>query len=124
MSENPRLLVVTPDRQNGIRLTLLLSHRFRVMVADQLETALAAAAQQCPDVILCEASVAMDPSALAARVNCAMEREIPMIILAPWSEGCENRARDIGAAAFLPKPFLASELRQVLDALELDACAA
>jgi len=40
---------------------------------------------------------------------------IPVIVMSGWDDGTgEERARRFGAVAFLPKPFLLAELREII----------
>ncbi len=70
-----------------------------------------------PDVVLCSGHLPVFGGyELAAYLSRDSETVcIPVIVMSGWEDGAsEKRARCVGAAAFLPKPFLLSELREVI----------
>ncbi len=70
-----------------------------------------------PDVILCAHGLPIMGGYEFARQLCRAPETfaIPVIVMSGWDDGMgEERARRAGAAAFLPKPFLLAELREVI----------
>ena len=79
------------------------------------EAALPMISEKRPNLILCDARMPrMDGYEFMERVRKdPVGQSIPVIIMTAWGDGtCETRALTLGANGFLPKPFLASELRE------------
>jgi CheY-like chemotaxis protein len=72
-----------------------------------------------PDLILCHASLPhLDGYRFVQLLRAdAQVGRIPVVLMSGWTDdACEQRAREAGAADFLPKPFLPNELRSTVAA--------
>ncbi len=112
-----RVLLVEDDV--GIREMVMLAlsdEGYEVLSAPDGETALALLEQSPPDVILLDMKMpGMDGWAFAAQYTQRPEGapRVPVIVLTA-AQDAERRAAEIGAAAYLPKPF---DLEALLDVI-------
>ncbi|XOF32198.1 MAG: MASE3 domain-containing protein [Candidatus Electrothrix sp. YB6] len=129
---NERILVVDDDRELGrMSKNVLESLGYQVIVYTDSSSALAAFQQEPDffDLILTDMTMPrMTGDKLSGKIL-ALRPDMPIIICTGFSELMDERkARDIGARAFIMKPFtkkeLACSVRQVLDCQVLDQASA
>jgi CheY-like chemotaxis protein len=115
-----RVLVIDDEPAIGHVIRLLLeSQGHQVLVADDGSRGFALAQRQAPDVVILDVMMpVMDGFAvLDALRNDPRTAAMPIVMLsALTAEDIEERCRELGAAAYVRKPFLSDEL---LGSLEL-----
>lgn len=119
MQKEPEKTILVIENDPGVceLLHAVLKDDYEVSVLHSAIDALRVVKHVRPDVVLCAGHLPMlGGYELAACLSRDSETVcIPVIVMSPWEDGiCEDRARCVGAAAFLPKPFLLSELREVI----------
>jgi CheY-like chemotaxis protein len=103
----PRVLIVDDDRQNRELLTIMLGPQFLAMTAASGEAAIAAVAQQPPDIILLDVMLpGLDGYQVTAAIKgAAATRHIPIILLTGLDDHqAEALGRSAGADDFLSRP--------------------
>lgn len=115
MSENKNTILVVDDTPDNLRLLtgLLSEHHYKVRLAPSGELALATIRKKAPDLILLDIMMPeMDGFEVLERLkNNPATSNIPVIMLtARKSREDMQRARDLGAAEYITKPFKAVEV--------------
>lgn len=111
------ILIIDDDADVCELLGSVLSCDYQVHFLDSADKALRCVKCVRPSVILCDGSLPIISGYdLAAELGRDPETaSIPVIVMSGWDDGTgEERARRVGAAGFLPKPFLLEELREVV----------
>ena len=115
MRERPRVLVVEDDAaiRGAIRTTLEEDGLDIVETSDGFE-ALAECRRQAPGVVILDLGLPkMSGQEFVAAYRSLGMKRAPIVVVSARSDGREV-ARDLGAAAFLPKPFSLDQLSQVV----------
>jgi two-component system, cell cycle response regulator DivK len=102
------ILIVEDVPLNRDLLVQLLEERYRLLLAEDGEAALARAAEEKPDLVLMDLSLPrMDGWEATRRLKAdAAFSRIPVIVLSAHAmRGDEERARAIGCDDFLTKPI-------------------
>ena len=110
---NPVILVVDDNRDIVWLIKETLSFEYVVREAFNAEEALALMEQQTPDLIITDIMMpSMDGFALISRIKSdKFTRHIPLIVVsAKVSENEQAEGLDLGADAYLTKPFSVEEL--------------
>jgi len=122
----PRVLLVENEEniQKLIKVNLAASG-YDVLIASEGEKGLELARQKIPDLILLDLRLPGMPGwdVLTERKAEPQLKDIPVVIVtAMVGQANEAKARDMGAAGYLGKPFTAGEvLREVRKALGQEA---
>ena len=113
-----KLLIVEDDKDIAKALKLrLASHGFRVTVAHDAATALIAARKDKPDLALLDISMPGGTGFDVAERLVRMYGQIPTVFLSANGRAeARVRAKELGAAHFFEKPFVADDLVAVLSA--------
>lgn len=120
-SHPDRVLVIEDDRKINLALRIRLkAEGYEVLQAYDGRSGVAMAATQRPDVIVLDVRLPKDDGfVVAEKINqISTTSGTPIVFLTASRErGLKDRARLLGAAAFLEKPY---DARELLDAV---ACA-
>lgn len=111
------VLIVEDNEAIGEMLLAVLHNRYNVHIAPTAQAAMQMLERHRPRLILCDARLPDgDGYELAATLNAKSETaDIPLVIMSGFDDGnSARRAREAGAAGFLPKPFNVSELFEIL----------
>ncbi|WP_304959643.1 response regulator, partial [uncultured Parabacteroides sp.] len=119
-TDNPVILVVDDNRDIVWLIKETLSSEYVVLEAFNAEEALARMEQQTPDLIITDIMMpSMDGFELISRIKSdKFTRHIPLIVVsAKVSESEQAEGLDLGADAYLTKPFSSVVLRSVVNRL-------
>ena len=116
------VLVITDDEMVAEVVTIALAAQgYAVVHADTADAGLASAEQQPPDVVIVDLGLAnADGGQTIAKVRTAGGgTEVPLIVMASRAMPVDRvRGYNLGASAYLTKPFTADELSEkVRDAI-------
>jgi CheY-like chemotaxis protein len=116
MSETCRLLVVDDDANIREMLDMVLvSEGFEVITAAHGAAALTLLDQIRPDVILLDMKMpVMDGWEFLRRYRQRPGQKVPVVVLTAAQDD-KRRAADVGADAYIAKPFAIDDLIRVLD---------
>lgn len=113
------ILVVEDDSKISLAMSLRLkSVGYTVVTAEDVPTALMVARKEEPDLALLDISIpGGDGFVVAERLrDKVLAKHVPIIfITASKQEGLKAKAKKLGAAAFLEKPFKAHDLLEAID---------
>lgn len=113
------ILVVEDDTKISLAMTLRLkSVGYTVVTAQDVPSALMIARKEEPDLALIDISIpGGDGFVVAEKLReKVLSKHLPIIfITASKQEGLKEKAKRLGAAAFLEKPFKASHLLEAID---------
>ncbi len=128
-SSSNRVLVIEDDRKISLALSIRLkSEGYDVLQAYDGRSGVAIAATQRPDVIVLDVRLPKDDGfGVAAKINqLSTTSGTPIVfVTASRESGLKDKARLLGAAAFLEKPYDARELiNAVADAANGDTALA
>jgi CheY-like chemotaxis protein len=117
----PRILVVEDDPDNRrIVVTVLAVDGYATLEAGDGESALALARREHPDAIVMDLAIpGIDGWEAARRLKAdARTADIPIIALTAFAmRGDEERAREAGCDAYLPKPCRPQAIRELVGSL-------
>lgn len=114
-----KLLLVEDDPKIALALKLRLTHMgYQVETAGDAVYAMDQARRQTPDLVLLDINLPGGNGFLVAErlKQASTTTDVPIVFITANKESeYKSRAEDVGAAAFLEKPFSASQLTDVLD---------
>lgn len=121
MKRKKRILVVEdePDLRNGLRIRLEASG-YEIMEAENGESALDMIQKQAPDLIVLDLMLPRMGGYDVARELKSHEkhRNIPIVILTVRSQERDvKKGFDVGADAYITKPYKSTELLRTIDEL-------
>ena len=118
------ILLVEDDKRISLAMTMRLkAEGFAVVTAQDAPSALSVARKRNPDLVLLDISI---PGGNGFKVlECLRDnvfaKHVPAIfITASKKDGLKQHAEELGASAFLEKPFKASHLLAAIDRALLD----
>jgi CheY-like chemotaxis protein len=113
------ILVVEDDSKISLAMSMRLkSVGYNVVTAQDVPSALMVARKEEPDLALLDISIpGGDGFVVAERLrDKILVKHVPIVfITASKQDGLREKAKKLGAAAFLEKPFKASQLLQAID---------
>lgn len=113
------ILVVEDDSKISLAMSLRLkSVGYHVVTAQDVPSALMVARREEPDLALLDISIpGGDGFVVAERLrDKVLAKHVPIVfITASKQKGLREKAKQLGAAAFLEKPFKASQLLEAID---------
>jgi CheY-like chemotaxis protein len=117
-------LLIEDDAEVSDVIVALLQDQYDVRCALSVADAWDSLRRHTPDLVLCDGALpTTDGYDFTAQLRSTPQMAgLPVVITSGVGEaGCAERAREAGAVAFLPKPFLADELRSLLASVQLAA---
>ena len=114
-----KILLIEDDKKIGLALQIRLkSVGYKVAVAQKAKSALSTALNYYPDVVLMDINLHDgDGFSIATRMQAnATMRSTPVIFITGSKQaGLKERAKNLGAIAFLEKPFDAAQLIEAIE---------